>query len=130
MLTKETTILVSVKNFLGILPATVSSSFDDPLLLLCSAAVAKLDQMGVTARTFAITSSSTFAQIFGTTSESGLAIDYTDRQYALIEQFLDIYVKNQFDPPQNGTLNNALAAVLNEAEWRIYSEFNLTGEEE
>ena len=102
-------ILNSTKVYCGIVPEY--DAFDETILMLINSALSTLEQLGVDIEEdFVVEDEMT------TWDE----IEPRRRILSLIIQYIQIYVRLNFDPPQNSFAGQAAQKQLDELVWRIH----------
>lgn len=101
-------ILISIKKLLGI--QSDYPHFDPDLILCINSALAILTQLGVGPdEGFTITDASATWQDFAG----------NDPRIEMMKSFVHLRVRLLFDPPQSGSLADAIEKMAKELEWRI-----------
>lgn len=103
---KMESILVSIKKLLGI--PVEDTCFDGDLIIHINSVFLILNQLGIGENPFSISDSSAVWSDF---------ID--DGKIELVKSYMFLKVKLLFDPPQNGSLIEAMNKQINEFEWRV-----------
>lgn len=103
----EQSILVSTKTVLKVNPE--ETFFDDELLQYINSAISHLGDLGAGDGTFVVSDSSA---LWG---DMGLPA----ARLGLIKQFVFLKVRQLFDPPSMGFLQDATEKQIKELEWRI-----------
>lgn len=115
----DDSILSSVKKMLGI--ENDFTAFDDELIMYINGALMTLNQLGVGVEGYIVDdSSSSWSEFLGsetTALESVKTVVY-------------LRVKKVFDPPASSSTQQALDAVLQEYEWRLYVATNRSNDTE
>lgn len=103
-------ILDSVKSYCGILPE--DESFDTDILMSINAIMVVLNQFGVgPSEVFIVESSAeTWSDFLG------------DNPIGGVREYVNMRVRNLFDPPTNTYVKQALDEQIDEFEWRILVE--------
>lgn len=101
-------ILDSIKTYCGIVPEY--DAFDATILMLINSAFSTLEQLGIDiSDNFVVEDNST------TWDEIG----YGKRVLSFIIQYVQIYTRLNFDPPQNSFAGQMAQKQLDELVWRI-----------
>lgn len=115
----DDSILDSVKKMLGI--ETDFTAFDDELIMYINGALMTLNQLGVGVEGYTIEdSSSSWSEFLGSETTSLEAV----------KTAVYLRVKKVFDPPASSSTQQALDAVLQEYEWRLYVATNRSSDSE
>lgn len=111
---REENILNSVKKLLGIMPDI--TAFDQELIIHINAVFTILHQEGIGPdEGFAISSGEeTWSDYFGE--------DLSENLYNSVKTLVYMRVKMIFDPPTNSALLDSFNKVINELEYRLYTE--------
>lgn len=104
-------ILITVKKLIGL--AEEDTSFDEDLLIHINSVVLVLTQLGI------CVSSSFDLQDASSTWEDLLGSDCDPEVFRSVKSYITLKVRKIFDPPQNGTVMQAIDAAINELEWRL-----------
>ena len=103
----EESILVSIKKLIGLAPE--DESFDIDLITHINSAIDVLKQLGIDSNGFYVE------------DDSASWSDYlpSDKNLQTVKTYIYMKVRKWFDPPQNGTIMQALDSSIAELEWRI-----------
>lgn len=112
-------VLQSTKKPLGIAPDY--SAFDDDILLHINGAIGVLEQVGVPLSASEVDQATTWVALLG----SGT----TKAASGMVKQYIFLYVKSIFDPPQNSFAVNAMEEQLQMLTVRINTAFDFPLEE-
>ena len=107
----ESSILTTVKKLIGL--AEEDESFDQDLLVHINSALLFLNQIGITVKDdFELEdSSATWTDLLGS--------DCDPYAFRAVKTYIVLKVRKVFDPPQNGTVMEALNSEIFTLEWRL-----------
>lgn len=104
-------ILITVKKLIGL--AEDDASFDEDLLVHINSVLLVLTQLGIGVSTgFDLQDDSA-------SWEDLLGPDCDPEVFRSVKSYITLKVRKIFDPPQNGTVMQAIDSAINELEWRL-----------
>lgn len=109
--TEETSILLSIKKVLGLLPE--DTSFDADIFMHINSAFFKLKQLAVLDNAF---------KIQDETTTWADALGENETKLEAVKSYIYLYVRYLFDPGTNGTIMNAYKQEMTEMEHRFLYE--------
>ncbi len=113
-------ILGSIKKNLGL--REEDTSFDEDIIMHINSVFAILFQMGVGPKD----------KPFQITGPNEVWNDFLNDNYkiVMVKSYVEKKVKLLFDPPVSNPVTESIKMLLNELEWRLYSEENFHNTEE